>query len=181
MPNEEVYIVDDNGRRVDPGVIGELVVRGSNVMKGYWELPEETDKFLRRGDLPGEKVLYTGDLFRMDEEGFLYFVGRKDDIIKCRGEKVSPREIEDVLYSLDGIAEAAVLGVPDGLLGQAIRAIITLREGARLTQRDIQRHCSQHLEDFMVPKFVEFRDSLPKTSSGKISKRELAIPAGAQK
>jgi acyl-CoA synthetase (AMP-forming)/AMP-acid ligase II len=181
MPNEEVYIVDDNGRRVDPGVIGELVVRGSNVMKGYWELPEETDKFLRRGDLPGEKVLYTGDLFRMDEEGFLYFVGRKDDIIKCRGEKVSPREIEDVLYSLDGIAEAAVLGVPDGLLGQAIRAIITLREGARLTQRDIQRHCSQHLEDFMVPKFVEFRDSLPKTSSGKISKRELAISAGAQK
>ena len=180
MPNEEVYIVDDNGRRVGPGVIGELVVRGSNVMKGYWELPEETDKVLRCGHLPGEKVLYTGDLFRMDEEGFLYFVGRKDDIIKCRGEKVSPKEIEDVLYSLDGVAEAVVIGVPDGLLGQAIKAVITLREGAQLTQRDVQSHCSQHLEDFMVPKFVEFRDSLPKTSSGKISKLELAMPVGAQ-
>jgi acyl-CoA synthetase (AMP-forming)/AMP-acid ligase II len=180
MPNEEVYIVDDNGRRVGPGVIGELVVRGSNVMKGYWELPEETDRVLRCGYLPGEKVLYTGDLFRMDEEGFLYFVGRKDDIIKCRGEKVSPKEIEDVLYSLDGVAEAVVIGVPDGLLGQAIKAVITLREGAQLTQRDVQSHCSQHLEDFMVPKFVEFRDSLPKTSSGKISKLELAMPVGAQ-
>jgi len=116
----------------------------------------------------------------MDEEGFLYFVGRKDDIIKCRGEKVSPKEIEDVLYSLDGVAEAVVIGVPDGLLGQAIKAVITLREGAQLTQRDVQSHCSQHLEDFMVPKFVEFRDSLPKTSSGKISKLELAMPVGAQ-
>jgi acyl-coenzyme A synthetase/AMP-(fatty) acid ligase len=117
----------------------------------------------------------------MDEEGFLYFVGRKDDIIKCRGEKVSPKEVEDVLYSLDGVAEAAVLGVPDALLGQAIKAIITLRDGARLTEHDVQRHCSQYLENFMMPKFVEFRQSLPKTSSGKISKRELDLPVGAQK
>ena len=111
MPNEEVYIVDEKGQRVPPGVVGELVVRGSNVMKGYWELPEETEEKLKPGPFPGEKVLYTGDLFRMDEEGYLYFFGRKDDIIKTRGEKVSPKEVEDVLYSLPGIAEAAVIGV----------------------------------------------------------------------
>ncbi|MGC2371860.1 MAG: AMP-binding protein, partial [Candidatus Sulfotelmatobacter sp.] len=112
MPNEEVYVVDENGNRVAPGVVGELVIRGANVMKGYWELPEETDRCLKAGPLPGEKVLYSGDLFRADEEGYLYFVGRKDDIIKTRGEKVSPREVEDVLYALEGIAEAAVIGVP---------------------------------------------------------------------
>lgn len=179
MPNEEVYIVDDHGRRVGSNTIGELVVRGSNVMKGYWEAPEATNKVLRPGALPGEFVLYTGDLFKMDEEGFLYFVSRKDDIIKTRGEKVSPKEVEEVLYRLDGVAEAAVVGIPDEILGQAIKAVITLREGAQLTERDVQRHCSASLEDFMVPKFIEFRDSLPKTSSGKISKRELTVPVGA--
>src|SRR5712664_1244716 len=178
MPNEEVYIVDETGRRVGPGVVGELVVRGSHVMKGYWELLEETAQVLKPGPLPGEQVLYTGDFFKMDDEGYLYFVGRKDDIIKSRGEKVSPKEIEDVLYSLDGVAEAAVVGVPDPVLGQAIKAVITVRDGARLTEQDLLRHCAQHLEDFMMPKFVEFRDSLPKTSSGKISKRELRVPVG---
>ena len=177
MPNEEVYIVDEQGRRVGPGVIGELVVRGSNVMKGYWELPEETEKVLKPGPLPGEKVLHTGDFFRMDEEGYLYFVSRKDDVIKSGGEKVSPKEIEDVLYSLPGIVEAAVVGVPDAALGQAIKAIVTLRPGVDLSARDVLSHCAHHLEDFMVPKFVEFRDTLPKTSTGKISKRELSVTA----
>jgi len=179
MPNEEVYIVNEEGRRVGPGVIGQLVVRGSNVMKGYWELPEETDKVLKPGAFPGERVLYTGDFFKMDEEGYLYFVGRKDDIIKTRGEKVSPKEVEDVLYSLDGVAEAAVLGIPDPTLGQAVKAVITLCDGAVLTEQDVRRHCSRQLEDFAVPKVVEFTDSLPKTASGKISKRELNVPAGA--
>jgi long-chain acyl-CoA synthetase len=178
MPNQEVYVVDEEGRRVGPGVIGELVVRGSHVMKGYWELPEETDKVLKPGSFPGERVLYTGDLFRTDDEGYLYFVGRRDDIIKSRGEKVSPREIEDVLYSLGGVAEAAVVGVPDPVLGQAVKAVVALREGARLTESDLRRHCARRLEDFAVPKFVEFRASLPKTPSGKISKRELGVPAG---
>jgi len=179
MPNEEVYIVNEEGQRVGPGVIGQLVVRGSNVMKGYWDLPEETDRVLRPGAFPGERVLYTGDFFKMDEEGYLYFVGRKDDIIKTRGEKVSPREVEDVLYSLDGVAEAAVVGVPDPLLGEAIKAVVTLREGAVLTEQDLRRHCARHLEDFAVPRAVEFRESLPKTTSGKISKRELNAPVGA--
>lgn len=173
MPNEEVYIVDEEGNRVGPGVVGELVIRGANVMKGYWELPEETDRCLKPGPLPGEKVLYSGDLFRMDDEGYLYFIGRKDDIIKTRGEKVSPREVEDVIYRLDGVAEVAVYGVPDPVLGSAIKVALTLRDGARVTAQDVLRHCATELEDFMVPKFVEFHDSLPKTESGKISKRLL--------
>jgi long-chain acyl-CoA synthetase len=174
MPNEEVYIVDESGNRVAPGVVGELVIRGANVMKGYWELPEETDHCLKPGPLPGEKVLYSGDLFRADEEGYLYFIGRKDDIIKTRGEKVSPREVEDVIYALEGVAEVAVIGVPDPILGNAIKAVLTLRSGAKLTKQDVLRHCSASLEDFMMPKIVEFRVSLPKTESGKISKRIIA-------
>ena len=173
MPNEEVWIVDDAGRPVGPGVVGELVVRGSNVMKGYWELPEETAKKLKPGPLPGEKVLYTGDLFRMDDEGYLYFVGRKDDIIKSRGEKVSPKEVENVLYSHPAIAEAAVIGLADEILGQAIKAVVTLKGGAALTGRDVLRHCAAHLEDFMVPQHVEIRDAMPKTSNGKIDKLQL--------
>lgn len=178
MPNEEVYIVDEQGARVGPGVVGELVVRGGNVMKGYWELPDETDKVLKAGPLPGEKVLYTGDLFRADAEGYLYFVGRKDDIIKTRGEKVSPKEVENALHNLDGIAEAAVIGIPDEILGQAIKAVVTLREGASLTEQDVLRHCAKHLEDFMVPKVVDIRESLPQTPTGKIQKRALGVPAG---
>ena len=177
MPNEEVYIVDDEGQRVGPGVIGELVVRGSNVMKGYWELPEETGKRLRPGPLPGERVLYTGDLFRADEEGYLFFVARKDDIIKSRGEKVAPKEVENVLYSHPSVAEAAVIGIPDPMLGQAIKAYVTLKTGETATAREIQGHCARHLEDFMVPKTIEICEALPKTTTGKISK--LALTAGA--
>jgi len=178
MPNEEVYIIDDRGARVGPGVVGELVVRGSNVMKGYWELPDETSRVLKPGPLPGEMVLHTGDLFRTDDEGYLYFVGRKDDIIKTRGEKVSPREVEEVLHRLDGVAEAAVVGVPHEVLGQAIKAVIRLHPGVVLTRHDVMRHCAANLEDFMVPQVVEFRDVLPQTTTGKISKRELSAPAG---
>jgi long-chain acyl-CoA synthetase len=173
MPNEEVYIVHENGDRVGPGIVGELVVRGSNVMKGYWERPEETDRVLRPGPLPGEKVLYTGDLFTSDADGYLYWVGRKDDIIKTRGEKVSPKEVEDVLYLLPGIAGAAVVGVPDEVLGSAIKAYITQVPGARLSEQDVLRHCREHLEDLMVPKSIEFCDRMPTTPSGKISKRAL--------
>jgi acyl-CoA synthetase (AMP-forming)/AMP-acid ligase II len=174
MPNEEVYIVDDQGRRLKDGV-GELVIRGSNVMKGYWELPEETARMLKPGTIPGEQVLYSGDLFRMDEEGFLYFIGRKDDIIKTKGEKVSPREVENVLYELPGVVDAAVVGVADPVLGQAIKAVVTMKEGAELTERAILMHCASRLEDFMVPKIVEFRATMPKTSSGKIDKKNLHL------
>jgi acyl-CoA synthetase (AMP-forming)/AMP-acid ligase II len=159
--------------------VGELVIRGANVMKGYWELPEETALRLRPGPLPGEKVLYSGDVFRMDEEGYLYFVGRKDDIIKSRGEKVSPREVENVLYELSVVAEAAVVGIPDEVLGQAVKAVLTLRDGASISEQDVLRHCSQRLENFMVPKVVEFRATMPKTSTGKIDKKDLHLAAGS--
>jgi long-chain acyl-CoA synthetase len=172
MPNEEVYIVDEAGERLASGV-GELVIRGSNVMKGYWELPDETARRLKPGPLPGERVLYSGDLFRMDDDGYLYFLGRKDDIIKSRGEKVSPREIENVLYELSAVAEAAVVGVEDALLGQAIKAVLTLKDGMTLTEREVLAHCAARLENFMVPKMVEFRASLPKTTTGKIDKKTL--------
>lgn len=173
MPNEEIFIVNEYGNRVGPGEVGELVVRGSNVMLGYWEMPEETEKCLKPGRYPGEKVLYTGDLFRMDEEGYLFFIARKDDIIKNRGEKVSPKEIEYVLYNLDGVLEAAVIGVPDEILGQAIKAFVSLEKGSKLTEKDILKHCSRHLENFLVPKYIEIMDSLPKTETGKIRKRSL--------
>jgi acyl-coenzyme A synthetase/AMP-(fatty) acid ligase len=106
----------------------------------------------------------------MDEEGFLYFVGRRDDIIKCRGEKVSPKEIENILYNLEGVLETAVVGIPDEILGQAIKAFVVLKDGVNLSEKDILRYCSKNLEDFMVPKYVELVETLPKTESGKIKK-----------
>jgi len=173
MPNTEVYLVDDDGRRLGPGETGELVVRGSNVMPGYWERPEATDRMLKPGPLLGEKVLYTGDLFRTDDDGYLYFVGRKDDIIKSRGEKVSPKEVENALCNHPAVSEAAVLGAADEVLGQSICAFVTVRDGEQPSERDVLRHCAGRLEDFMVPQSVQFVPSLPKTSNGKIDKRAL--------
>jgi amino acid adenylation domain-containing protein len=173
IPGTEAYVVDDHGVRVPPDMVGELVIRGPHVMKGYWNDAVATARALRPGRYEWEKVLYTGDLFRADAEGFLYFVGRKDDIIKSRGEKVSPKEVENVLYALPGIREAAVIGVSDRVLGQAIRAIIAA-DDPRLTPHDVIKHCARHLEDYMVPKFVEFRDALPKSDNGKIDRRALA-------
>ena len=177
IPGTEAYVVDGHGARVPPGVTGELVIRGAHVMQGYWENPEATARALRPGPYDWEKVLYTGDLFRADDDGFLYFVGRKDDIIKTRGEKVSPKEVENALYALPGIREAAVVGVPDPILGSAVKAVVAADPHANLSAHDVIRHCARHLEDFMVPKMVEFRDALPKTESGKISRRQVAADA----
>ncbi|TCN33295.1 class I adenylate-forming enzyme family protein [Sinorhizobium americanum] len=173
IPNTEAFVVDDDGKRVPPGVPGELVIRGPHVMQGYWRNEAATERMLRPGPNPWEKVLYTGDIFRTDDEGFLYFVGRKDDIIKTRGEKVAPKEVETVLHAHPGIAEAVVIGVPDAVLGAAIGALV-VRSDAALTDKDIIRHCARHLEDFMVPKIVEFRTELPKTDTGKVSRRLAA-------
>jgi amino acid adenylation domain-containing protein len=177
IPGTEAYVVDEHGARVAPGVVGELVIRGAHVMKGYWENPEATARALRPGPYAWEKVLYTGDLFRADDDGFLYFLGRKDDIIKTRGEKVSPKEVENALYALPGIREAVVVGVPDPILGLAIKAVVAADPQANLSAHDVIRHCARHLEDFMVPKMVEFRAALPKTESGKISRRQVAADA----
>jgi amino acid adenylation domain-containing protein len=173
MPNQELMIVDESGAEVGPNVVGELVVRGSHVMTGYWERPEETERKLRQGKLEGERVLYTGDLFRRDEDGYYYFVARQDDIIKSRGEKVSPREVENVIHALPEVLEVVVAGVPDARLGQAVTAYVVLKPGAVLEARDIKRHCAASLEDYMVPSAVEFRTELPKNERGKVAKREL--------
>ena len=172
IPGTEVWIEDEQGERPVAGEVGELVVRGRHVMRGYWDDPEKTAIRFRPGSIPGERVCYTGDLFRMDNEGFMYFVSRKDDIIKSRGEKVAPKEVENVIYSLPGVREVAVIGVPDTMLGEAVKAFVVV-EGNGISQTDILRHCRTHLEDFMVPKFVELHSELPKTLSGKIKKTDL--------
>ena len=179
IPGTEVWVVDEAGERLAANVVGELVVRGGHVMQGYWRNEEATTKALRPGRYPWEKVLYTGDLFRMDEQGFCYFIGRKDDIIKSRGEKVSPKEIENVLYALPGVIEAAVVGVPDELLGRALKAILVLAEHASLSERDVIAHCMARLEDFMVPRLIEFRTELPKTATGKIQRAALQAEVDA--
>lgn len=168
LPNQEHWLVDAAGQRLADGATGELVVRGRHVMRGYWKRPDETAQRLKPGPIDGECELHTGDLFRSDAEGYLYFVARLDDIIKTRGEKVAPREVEEVLHRLDGVTGCAVVGVPDEALGQAVKAYVTLRSGSRLVSRDIVRHCLAHLENHMAPKFVEIVDELPRTESGKI-------------
>lgn len=173
IPNTELWIVDDHGERVGPGVVGQLVIRGATVMKGYWEKPEATAKKLRPGPVPGEQVLYTGDYCKLDEEGYLYFVGRMDDIIKSRGEKVAPKEVENALVNIEGVKEAAVIGVDDPVLGQAVKAFVVLERGVSMTAREIIGACQLRLENFMVPKVVELVADLPKTTTGKIKKTEL--------
>jgi long-chain acyl-CoA synthetase len=175
MPNVEVYLLNERGEKIiKPGEIGELVVRGSNVMKGYWNLPEETAKRLRPGIYPGEKNLFTDDLFKMDEENYLYFIARKNNMIKTAGEMVIPKEVENVLYEIDDIIEAGVVGIPDEILGQAITAFIALKEDSKLTKDEIILYCSENLEKYKVPRFIEIRKKLPKTTTGKLDIKDLA-------
>jgi acyl-CoA synthetase (AMP-forming)/AMP-acid ligase II len=173
IPNTELWLVDENDQRLGPGRVGQLDIRGATVMRGYWEKPEQTAQKLRPGPLPGEQVLYTGDLCRLDEEGYLYFVGRMDDIIKSRGEKVAPKEVENALVDIPGVKEAAVIGVPDALLGQAVKAFVVLEPGADLGEQQIMRECQKRLEAFMTPKYVVIVAELPKTNTGKIKKTDL--------
>jgi long-chain acyl-CoA synthetase len=118
-------------------------------------------------------VLYTGDLFMTDEEGYLYFVSRKDDLIKVGGGRVSPKEIENALLEMDAVEEAAVVGMDHKILGQAVKAFVVLKKDSAVTAEDILKHCASRLENFMVPKSVEIRQSLPKSAHGKIDKKEL--------
>ena len=172
IPGTEVWIEDESGNKAGSGEVGELVVRGRHVMRGYWEDPQRTSERFRPGPLPGERIYHSGDLFRVDDKGYLYFVSRQDDIIKSRGEKVAPKEVEHVLHTLKGVVEAAVVGVPDPVLGEAVKAVLVV-DGVKLTQAEVQAHCRAHLEDYMVPKHVEFRTELPKTGSGKIKRNAL--------
>jgi len=174
IPGTEAFVLDDDGRPVPAGVSGVLHVRGPHVMMGYWNLPEETARMLVPGPYPGERMLDTHDRFRIDEEGYLYFVGRSDDIIKSRGEKVSPVEVENVLHAIPGVKEAAVIGVPDERLGEAVAAYVVLHDGSDMTEGAFRRHCMARLESFMVPRDIIFVTDLPRTGTGKVRKRDLS-------
>jgi long-chain acyl-CoA synthetase len=173
IPGTEVYLLSETGEPVPPGGVGILHVRGPHVMAGYWNRPDLTAEMLKPGKLPGERVLCTHDLFRMDEEGFLYFVARTDDIIKTRGQKVSPLEVESALHKIPGIHEAAVAGIPDDLLGEAIRAYVVVDPAAALDERSIRARIAALLESHMVPAEVVLCPSLPRNANGKVNKRLL--------
>ncbi len=173
MPNQEAWLELPDGTRAGVGEVGELCVRGSNVMRGYFEDPEATQRALRPGSLPGEVVLHTGDLFRLDADGYLHFVSRSDDVIKSRGEKVSPSEVEAVVAGVPGVAEVAVVGVPDAVLGTAVKAIVVPEPGATPSLDEIRRRVLEQIGDAAVPKQIELCEALPRTASGKVHKAEL--------
>jgi len=177
IPGTEVWIEDDEGNRLPPGEVGELVVRGAHVMQGYWNDPQATEERLRPGRWPWERTLLTGDLFRQDDQGYLSFVGRRDDILKSRGEKVAPREVEAALHAHPDVRTAAVVGAPDRLLGTAIVAYVVPNDGATPTPTALRRHCADSLEDYMVPTRIELRDTLPTTPNGKVDRQALAEDA----
>lgn len=180
IPGTEVYLLSEAGQPVLPGQTGILYVRGPHIMAGYWNRTDLTDRMLKPGKLPGERVLCTHDLFRTDEDGCLYFVGRTDDIIKTRGEKVSPVEVENALHRIPGVREAAVIGVPDPLLGEAVRAYVVADPHAGLTVLSLRADCARYLESYMVPTQVMLCDALPKSPNGKIDKRLLMDQCPAQ-
>lgn len=173
IPGTETYILGEDGQPVEPGETGTLYVRGPHVMMGYWNLPVETEHMLKSGKYPGERILCTHDFFRTDEEGFLYFMGRSDDIIKSRGEKISPVEVENTLSAMAGVREVAVIGVTDPVLGQAVRAFVVLHQDASYTEQSFKRQALSRLENFMVPRDVIFVADLPKTATGKVRKKSL--------
>jgi acyl-coenzyme A synthetase/AMP-(fatty) acid ligase len=173
IPGTETSVLDEDGRPVTPGQVGTLYVRGPHVMCGYWNAHELSANMISDAPYPGDRLLCTQDLFTTDADGDLYFVSRSDEIIKTRGEKVSPVHVENVLFSIDGIKEAAVLGVPDDLLGEAIRAYVVRENGSTLDESDIIRACRAQLEAFAVPHEVRFIEELPKTPSGKVRRKSL--------
>jgi len=180
IPGTEIYLLSPDGKPVPPGETGILYVRGPHVMVGYWNRPDLSDHMLKPGKLPGERVLCTQDFFRMDADGFLYFQGRSDDIIKTRGEKVAPVEVENALHSIPGVREAAIVGIPDPLLGEAIRAYVVLNPDVAMNDKQLRVACAGRLENFMVPKEFVFLQELPKTATGKVSKKLLIENSGAK-
>lgn len=174
IPNTEILIINDAGRLCMPGEVGELVHRGPTVSLGYWGNREATDRVLRSNpSLPSEignyeRVCYSGDLVKMDEDGFLYYVGRRDSLIKSSGYRISPTEVEDVVFQSGKARHAAAIGVPDEMLGQAVKVFIVPRDGESLDEDTLMSFCAERMPRYMVPKYIEVLDELPKTSSGKI-------------
>ncbi len=173
MPNCQVTLVDPEGHEVALGCVGEMVVRGSNVMQGYWQDPSGSSEVFRPGAYPSDRRLHTGDYFSYTSDGYLVYVGRKDDMIKCRGERISPREIERVIGQLDGVLDVAVKGVPDDIQGQAVAAFVVVSPDSGLKREQIRRHCGRHLEDSRVPRHVHFVSSIPRNSRGKVDWGEM--------
>lgn len=169
LPDTYAKIVDmeTGDRELPPGEVGELVVRGPQVMSGYWLRDDETKQVLRNG------WLYTGDLARTDEEGYFYIADRKKDMIKSGGENVYPREVEEALLRHGKVKDVVVVGLPQGLRGELIKAYVVLKEGEQASVAELLDHCRQHLAKFKVPKKVEFRQELPKTLVGKVLRRVL--------
>jgi long-chain acyl-CoA synthetase len=167
-PDTDSRIVNDAGEEVPPGEIGELAVKGPQVMKGYWNQPEETAAVLKDG------WLHTGDLAYMDPEGYFYIVDRKKDVILASGFNVYPREIEEVLYTHPAVLEAVVVGVPDAYRGETVKAFIVLKPGMKAGEAELGEFCRERLAAYKVPRIYEFRDSLPKSTVGKILRRVLA-------
>jgi acyl-CoA ligase (AMP-forming) (exosortase A-associated) len=174
IPDTEILVLNEQGKRCKAGEIGELVHRGPTVSLGYWGRPEDTARALRANPLlppelgDCEKVCYSGDLVKSDEDGFLYFVGRRDTMIKSSGFRISPTEVEEALFSSGKLRGAAVIGIPDELLGQTIKAFVSPRDGEPLDTAGLLAHCAQKLPRYMVPKNIEVLQDLPKTSSGKV-------------
>jgi acyl-CoA ligase (AMP-forming) (exosortase A-associated) len=174
IPNTEILVVDEHGQPCKPGQPGELVHRGPTVSLGYWGRPDLTAQVLRPHPYiapelrDGELVCYSGDLVKTDEEGFLYFIGRRDAMIKSSGYRISPTEVEEVLFASGHLRGAAVVGLPDEVLGQYVKAFAVAKEGAPRDGDALIAFCAERLPRYMVPKVVEFIDELPKTSSGKV-------------
>jgi long-chain acyl-CoA synthetase len=173
IPNVEVSIQDDAGRELDPGAIGEVCVRGGNVMLGYWKLPEETAKVMRNG------WLLTGDIGYRDTEGYYYITDRKKDMLLVNGINVYPREIEEILYQFPGVKEAAVIGKPDPRKGEQPIAFVSPNEGVVLDEKALLHFVRRKLADYKVPRKVQFLTALPRNATGKILKtalRDLPLP-----
>ena len=161
----EARVVNENGENVVRGEVGEIIARGKNIMMGYWKNPELTAQTLRNG------WLHTGDMATMDEDGYIYIVDRKHDMIISGGENVYPREVEEVIYKHPAVLECAVVGVPDDVWGEAVKAVVVLKPGEKATEEEIIGLCKTHLAGYKKPKSIEFADNLPKTPIGKIQRR----------
>jgi len=164
----EMRIVDGQGRDVPPGDVGEILARSDRMMTGYWRMPEETAETIEE-----DGWLHTGDVGRLDEDGYVYLVDRKKDMIISGGENIYSREVEDVLYMHAAVLEAAVVGVPDEKWGESVKAVVVLKDGKEASEEEVIDFCKEHLASYKKPRSVEFRDALPKTGSGKIKKAEI--------
>ncbi|WP_136476612.1 class I adenylate-forming enzyme family protein [Pseudomonas sp. DG56-2] len=174
IPNTELWLVDDEDRRIDePHQVGQLVIRGATVMAGYWRNPTATAMKLKPGRYPGESVLYTGDYCSLDEDGYLYFRGRMDHMIKSRGMKVSPNEVEGFLYAIDGVEAAAVVSVEHAAVGEGLCAFVTLGQDVSLSTEQLLEHCRLGLEAHKVPLCISIEVSLPRTANGKVDLLQL--------